>query len=117
MAHIYIKGKQDGATVYEDGQGNNWQHGLRLRKENAYMCWDDVRGPCISNGLYTKGDSKAYAMLQQLIEHWDGLGWILNTEMLQIVAEDILDHSDTDYSLEELMYELQFKCVRRFYTV
>jgi len=116
MAHIYIKGKQPNAQTFTDGMGNYWEIGSVLRDESARMSWDDVRNLCIAKGLYTRGDSEAYTMLQQLVNYWDDNEKDITTQMLQLVAEDILDHSVTEYNLEALMFELQRSCVRRFYT-
>lgn len=117
MAQIIIKKHQNG-KLYEDGGGNIWQRGSILREESSRMNWDDVRQLCIDKGLYTHGDAEAYTMLNELVSYWEDTEQNITTEMLQIVAEDILENSNgSEYSIEALMFELQRSCVRRFYSI
>lgn len=104
------------AATYTDGLGNKWVCRGVLMDESARMSWDDVRSLCIAKNLYTRGTSEDYTKLSQLVNYWDDNEKDITTQMLQVVAEDILEHSSTEYNLEALMLEMQRSCVRRFYT-
>lgn len=114
---ILIGAPQKNAASYEDMNGNKWQRITTERKECARMSWDDVRSLCIAKDFYTCGDCEEYDNLAQLIYSWEDAEQDITVDMLQVVAEDILQHSHTDYNLEAIMFELSRKCVRRFYVV
>lgn len=101
------------APVYVDLDGNRWQSSGNARKECSRMDWEDVRKFCADGNFYTLGDNASYNNLAQLVYSWEEQD--ITVDMLQVVAEDILEHSDTLYNLEMVMFELSRKCVRRFY--
>ena len=103
------------ATIYTDRNGNKWQRSTAAREECSRMSWSDVRSLCIAKDFYTGGDCEEYDNLAQLIYSWEDAGQNITPEMLQVVAEDILEHSHTDYDLESIMFELSRHCVRRVY--
>lgn len=113
---LEITNAVEAAATYTDGLGNKWTCKGVLMDESARMSWDDVRALCISKRFYTRGTSEDYTKLSQLVNYWDDNEKDITTQMLQVVAQDILEHSDTEYNLEALMFELQRNCVRRFYT-
>lgn len=115
---IYVKGKQDFAKIYENGNGNAYKCGSRLRQELTELDWADVRGFCIEADLYSRGTNADYKSLSDLLFYWQENEKTITTEMLQVVAEDILEHSspDTSYNLEAVMYELSRR-VKRTYAV
>lgn len=84
-------------------------------EEASVMHWDLVRSLCISKRLYTRGTVQQYRELELLIDGWEETQHNVTTEMLQVVAEDILEHSETEYGLESLMFEISRTCVHRFY--
>lgn len=115
---IYIKGKQDLAKSYSNGSGNEYKRGLVLRKEVTELDWGDVRSFCIETDLYCRGTNEDYKSLSDMLYYWQEQQKEITVEMLQVVAEDILEHSepDTSWNLEAVMYELS-KRVRRTYVV
>lgn len=84
-------------------------------KESSVMYWDMVRSLCISKNLYTRGTAEQYRELEKIIDSWQQSENEVTTEMLQIVAENILEHSETEYEIESLMFEISRSCVNRFY--
>ena len=66
---------------------------------------DDVRDMCCRNRFYTCGDNKAYeAMFEKCREGTD-------IETVKAVAQDIIDHSDDEYELIEVMETILNTCV------
>ena len=113
-----ITGKiRNNTEAYIDLDGNVWQREKIARKENSRMSWDAVRNLCTEKGFYNKGDAEDYNNLARLIDCWEETSRDITTDMLQVVAEDILQHSNTYYEVETIMFELSQKCVRRFYSV
>lgn len=113
---LITKWQQD-ATVFTSRNGNQFRRGTVLRAEHSRLDWADVRALCIEKDLYTSGDCHDYDELAQLIYSWEDNDEDITAEMLQVVAEDIIEHSyDTEYNVEALMFELS-KRVTRYYTV
>lgn len=106
-----------GITAYVDTEGNIWQRAKAEREESSRISWDDIHDLCKEKNFYTKGTRDEYTNLAELVFDWENTEQQVTTEMLQIVAEDILEHSETVYSLEAIMFELSRKCVRRFYSI
>lgn len=113
---ILVTSIQKDATVYEDRNGNQWKRGTVERVEHSRLDWADVRALCIEKNFYTGGDCEEYDNLAQLIYSWEDEEQDITAEMLQVVAEDILSHSYTEYNLEAIMFELSRK-VTRYYVV
>lgn len=64
---------------------------------------DDLRNLCIRHNYYTRGDNKAYANIFEMAKY--------NEEGdLIAVARDILDHSDTNDTLEEVAEYILNNC-------
>lgn len=69
----------------------------------------DVREMCIEHQYYTHGDNRAYSNMFDMIPRCEDI----SDEILTQVAQDILDHSRTDDTLEDILIYLAFriKCV------
>lgn len=82
--------------------------------EVCKLYWVDVKAECVRHDWYTRGTNAEYEKLQRYI--WDNAGDLHNiaenrAEVLQHIAEDILAHSDTEYSLLDIMTCLAGKCL------
>lgn len=60
-----------------------------------------LRSLCIKNNWYTNGDNEEYSHL--LIDLADDKDNITTDDIVEI-AQDIYDHSDTDYDVESIMF-------------
>lgn len=67
---------------------------------------DDVRTMCICNHLYTRGDNQAYSIMLEMCEEK-----CMVSSNIYKIAEDILEHSDTDLSLDDIALMLMQKVV------
>lgn len=87
-----------------------------MYKEICKLDWCDVRNLCVEHQWYTRGTNAEYSRLQKYV--WDNyeLPSENYVEVLQHIAEDILRHSDTEYSVEDIMTCLGMRCVRYFTT-
>lgn len=66
-----------------------------------------LRSLCIEKGWYTQGDNKAYQhLLYDVAEKLENI----TTDDLVEIAEDILEHSETDYDIPSVMFELARIC-------
>ena len=72
----------------------------------------DVRHLCIKHNFYTRGDNKAYSAMLDMVEESEP-----TTANIYKVAKDIKEHSDTNYEIENIMFELKKWCVTTFYTI
>lgn len=82
------------------------KYGYReIRKIDA----SDIRGLCIKHNWFTRGNKAEYDVLLQY-----GFGKEITTDELVEMAEIILEHSDTDYELTSVMYELNEICYTYF---
>lgn len=61
----------------------------------------NLRGLCIENNWYTNGENEEYGHL--LIDLADSKDNITTDDIVEI-AQDIKDHSDTDYDVESIIY-------------
>lgn len=86
-------------------------------QEHSRLDFDDVRSFCISKNLYTRGTNEEYTRLANILFYWQETGQDIDTAKLQIVAQNILDHSDTEYELESLMFSLKREAVITSYCV
>lgn len=71
-------------------------------KEVRVITWDSIRSLCIAKEWYTGGDNKAYSELADYVLDLEEA----TTEALAAIAHDIYQHSDTDYDVEAIMWEL-----------
>ena len=60
--------------------------------------WDAVRSYCIKKNLYTKGNNEQYEYL--LFTLCDDLR-NCDTELLELIANDIVNHSDVERIMDE----------------
>lgn len=65
-----------------------------------------VRDLCIEKGWYTRGDNNEYAAMLDKVEDIKDSGKSLTADQLGEIAEDILAHSNTMYTVESIMWEL-----------
>jgi len=81
--------------------------------EQAKWDWRMVRHVCVHNNLYTCGSNDDY------MEMLDEVRLELDTspESIYYVAFDILEHSETDMTVEDIMFELSREAIVRYYGV
>lgn len=78
-------------------------------KEKRFISWDEVRRLCIEKRWYTRGTNEQYTELAIFVEDLEEV----TTEDLVIIANDILEHSNTEYDLEAILWELnRASCVQ-----
>lgn len=65
-----------------------------------------VRDLCIEKNWYTIGDNNAYAAMLDKVQEIKDSGKSLTADQLGEIAKDILAHSDTMYTVESIMWEL-----------
>lgn len=64
---------------------------------------EKLRNLCIKNRWYTRGDCKAYGhLLYNLAEEKENI----TTDDIVEIAQDILEHSDTDQELTSICFEV-----------
>ena len=91
-----------------------------MYKEICKLYWGEVQEECIRHNWYTRGTNAQFESLQEYV--WNNAGDQHNiatenyVEVLQHIAEDILRHSDTEYSVEDIMTCLGMRCFRYFAT-
>ncbi len=71
-------------------------------KEKRFISWDKVRNLCIEKRWYTRGTNGQYTELAIFVEDLEEV----TIEDLVIIANDILEHSETEYNLEGILWEL-----------
>ena len=73
--------------------------------------WGDVRTFCINHNYYTRGDNRAYqTMLDYVYDNKP------TTEAIEIVARDILKHSDDpENTVTNVMFQLFREAVTVFF--
>lgn len=74
---------------------------FRLRKT---LCPEDVRIICIQNDLYTRGTNEEYNFMLEMCEEK-----VMVTINIYKIAEDILEHSYTDLTLDDIALMLMQK--------
>lgn len=63
----------------------------------------DLRELCIRNNWYTRGDCKAYShLLNELAHEKENI----TTDDIVEIAQDILEHSNTDQELTSICFEV-----------
>lgn len=70
------------------------------------VSWDEVRSLCIAKRWYTRGSNEQYSALAGYICDLEKV----TTEDLVYIASDILEHSNTEYNLEAILWELNRVC-------
>lgn len=75
-------------------------------KERRILTQENLRKICIEYNFYTKGNNKDYANLMNFTKE----NVNLNTEEIVGIANDIKIHSETDYSLLQIIEIVINKC-------
>ncbi len=91
-------------------KGNNMREHNRLSVE-------DLQGMLARFLLYTQADGAAQEKLANLIYFWEETGQNIDTKKIQIVAQDIKEHSQNIYTLEQIMYLVKTYSVRTGYVL
>lgn len=76
---------------------------------------DEVRNLCIKKDWYTRGDVNAYAAMLDKVWKIEESEKSITADQLGEIAEDILAHSDTEYTVESIIWELNRVCRAFFY--
>lgn len=79
-------------------------------KEIRTLWGDDLRSLCIEKGWYTCGNNDKYTNLLEKA----GAAENVTTELIVEMAEDIKNHSDTDYEVEGICFEIARRCRSHF---
>ena len=83
-------------------------------KQIITLDFETVRDECIKHNWYTIGTTEDYLALATFV---DGASYITDrhyVQMLQEIAEDIKQHSDTEYEAVDIMTVLANACKRHF---
>lgn len=80
--------------------------------EQAKWDWRRVRYVCVHNNLYTRGSNDDYMDMLDELNELD-----VTPECIYYVAFDILEHSETDMTVEDIMFELSREAIIRYYGV
>lgn len=73
-------------------------------------CGETIRSMCIRHNLYTKGSNDEYNSMLDLVDSFEP-----SIQMIYIIASDILKHSNTDMTIETLMYTINKEVIEVFY--
>lgn len=79
-------------------------------KEIRKISADKIRGLCIKHNWFTCGTNEEYGVL---LDYGFSDKEITTDELVEM-AELILEHSDTDYEITSVMYELNKICYTYF---
>lgn len=71
---------------------------------------DKLRRLCIDKDWYTRGTNEEYSYILQYAENTRDI----KTKDIIHIAKDILDHSDTDYPLDAVCFEIAMECISLF---
>lgn len=64
---------------------------------------EELRALCIKNGWYTRGDCTAYShLLNEMANEKENI----TTDDIVEIAQDILEHSDTDQELTSICFDI-----------
>lgn len=74
---------------------------MKYTERRLIQC-TDLRTLCIKNNWYTRGDCEEYDDLFENVRAY----WNIGTTELAWIAKNIKDHSDTDYEITNIMFEL-----------
>ena len=80
-------------------------------KEVRKISADKIRALCISKDWFTNGTNEEYDVLLQ----YGFSDMEITTDELVEMAELILEHSDTDYEIISIMYELNAECCYTYF--
>ena len=80
--------------------------GLPKYRDVKSIDFESVREKCIVKRWYTRGTTKEYTDLADYIFDLEEV----TTENLVVIANDILEHSETDYDIEAILWELNKMC-------
>ena len=78
-------------------------------KERRTLRSDDVRRLCIEKNWYTRGDCEEYNKVLKLSNCED-----VTTDLIVKIAEDIKAHSNTEYDVENICFEIARICYSFF---
>lgn len=71
---------------------------------------EDVRGVCIDHNYYTCGDNREYSEMFSMLNRETRVTHSnITGHTLQRIAEDIKDHSDTEETVEDILWALSSK--------
>jgi DNA-binding PadR family transcriptional regulator len=77
----------------------------------------NLRSLCMSKKWYTKGTREQYKALIEKVYEIEDSGKSLTTSQLGEIAEDILEHSETNNTVENIMLELSRISSTSFYRI
>jgi hypothetical protein len=80
-------------------------------KEKRILPGDDLRRLCIDKNWYTCGCNKEYDAMFKLIYECENV----ETATIVKIAEDIKTHSDTDYEVTNICFEIAEICHSVFF--
>lgn len=80
--------------------------GLPKYREVKSIDFESVREKCIEKRWYTRGTTEEYTALADYIFNLKEVA----TENLVAIGSDILEHSETDYDIEAILWELNRAC-------
>ena len=75
-------------------------------KETRKLYSGDLRNLCIKKNWYTLGTNEEYDRLLTLADRYDNV----NTATIVNIAEDIKNHSKTDYDISSICFEIAEIC-------
>jgi len=79
-------------------------------KEVRKLTGGDLRRLCISKNWYTNGCNEEYGAMLRLANECENV----ETSTIVTIAKDILSHSETDYPLESICFEIARACYSLF---
>lgn len=75
-------------------------------KETRYITLTKLRALCIEKNWYTKGTNEEYYNLFKRLNNEKNVYKHIDTKTLYEIANDIKEHSKTDYDITDIMFEL-----------
>lgn len=78
--------------------------------ETRKMTMDNLRALCIEHDWYTCGDNDEYSNLLNTAHYCENI----TTDVLVELATDIKSHSETEYEITSIMFELARICYSFF---
>ena len=88
----------------------SYKESLPKFKEVRTVSWDEIRSLCMAKGWYTRGTCEQYSNLAGFVYDMEEA----TAEDLVYIASDILEHSDTKYDIEAILWELNRVCNTSF---
>ena len=85
-------------------------------KEVRILPFENLRSVCITQNWYTRGTCEEYENLFNRLRDEHGSPVRVTTDVLYVLAEDIMAHSkiDDDYEITDVMFELARNCITYF---